>query len=205
LETFSKYLSNEGKSWLDKAESEKLSINISLSENNLLISNSQFTGKYDAAIAADFVRYQLLMQNSTFTFETVLSHPSKLNLQQAKELGYRNYLYFVCTVDPTININRVTQRVALKGHNVPEEKIVNRYYGSLALLPSLIPQTPRTFLFDNSAENSEISLIAEIENGITHIPKLTGFPGGYMSMLLIHCLLSRTSINLPEYMQYFSS
>jgi len=177
LETFNQYLSQEGKSWLDKAEIEKSPINLSFSENNLLIANGLFTGKYDAAIAADFVRYQLLIQNDTFTFETVLSHPSKLNfLQQAKELGYKNYLYFVCTVDPTININRVAQRVALKGHNVPKNKIVNRYYSSLALLPSLIPQTYRTFLFDNSAENSEIKLVAEIEKGITFIPKTEEVP-----------------------------
>jgi predicted ABC-type ATPase len=52
----------------------------------------------------------------TFTFETVLSHSSKLGfLQQAGQMGYKNYLYFVCTVDPTINIARVAQRVALGG------------------------------------------------------------------------------------------
>jgi predicted ABC-type ATPase len=176
-ETYHRYLLHEGKSWLEKAEAEKSPINISFSENNLLIGNSHPTGKYDAAIAADFIRFQLLLQNNTFTFETVLSHSSKINfLRQAKEHGYKNYLYFVCTVDPTININRVAQRVALNGHAVPEDKIINRYYGSLALLPSLIPLTYRTYLLDNSAENSEIKLVAEVENGNTYIPKTENVP-----------------------------
>jgi predicted ABC-type ATPase len=175
--SFDQYLSHEGKSWLDKANNESSPINLSFSENNLLLADGRLTGKYDAAIAADFVRHQLLMQDNTFTFETVLSHPSKLNfLRQAKELGYKNYLYFICTVDPTININRVAQRVVLKGHNVPENKIINRYYSSLALLPSLIPQTYRTFLFDNSAENSEIKLVAEIEKGYALVPKTLEMP-----------------------------
>lgn len=176
-DAYDQYLIQEGKSWLDKAGHEKSAINISFSDNNLLITDGQNTGKYDAAIAADFIRHQLIKQNNTFTFETVLSHPSKLSfLQQARQFGYKNYLYFVCTVDPIININRVAQRVALKGHDVPQDKIINRYYSSLSLLPSLIPETYRTFLFDNSAENSEIKLIAEIEKGGAFMPKTGDIP-----------------------------
>lgn len=177
LDTYKQYLLQEGKSWLEKASNEKSPINISFSENNLLIPLEQSTGKYDAAIAADFIRFQLLNQNNTFTFETVLSHPSKLDfLQQATTIGYKNYLYFVCTVDPTININRVAQRVALKGHDVPVDKIVSRYNSSLILLPSLIPHTHRTYIFDNSADNSEIKLVAEIENGKLFISKTEDMP-----------------------------
>jgi predicted ABC-type ATPase len=35
--------------------------------------------------------------------------------------------HFVCTVDPAINIDRVAQRVALGGHDVPSDKIINRF------------------------------------------------------------------------------
>ncbi|HWK05090.1 MAG TPA: hypothetical protein VNS58_15725 [Puia sp.] len=80
--SFEKYLSEEGKSWLEKADNEKSPINIVFSENNLILREGSATGKYDAAIAADFIRFQLLLQNNTFTFETVLSHPSKLNFLQ---------------------------------------------------------------------------------------------------------------------------
>ena len=177
LDAFSEFLSGEGKSWMDKAYSEGLPVNLIFYENNLLIAKNNAIGKYDAAIAADFVRHQLLAQNNTFTFETVLSHTSKIQfLQKARDFGYKNYLYFVCTVDPAINISRVDQRVTLKGHGVPQSKIVNRYHASLALLPSLIPLTYRTFLFDNSAENSEIKLVGELEGDNTFIPRTEQMP-----------------------------
>src|SRR5258708_4040523 len=117
------------------------------------------------------------LKNNTFTFETVLSHPSKLDfLKNARQRGYKNYLYFVCTVSPTINIARVAQRVALGGHDVPSDKIESRYYSSLALLSDLIPYTYHTYLFDNSSEDSEIALVAEIENGSAFIPKTEEIP-----------------------------
>ena len=63
-----------------------------------------------------------------------MSHRSKIDiLVQAQQAGYRTYLYFVATDDPTINISRVRNRVALSGHDVPADKIVTRYYRSLDL------------------------------------------------------------------------
>lgn len=165
-DSYDHYLTNEGASWLVKAKEDNIPIHLNFTDNNLIIDpNAEATGAYDAAIAADFIRYQLLIMNDTFTFETVLSHASKLNfLKTAKAAGYKNYLYFVCTVDPLINVNRVKQRVALGGHDVPEPKIIARYYDSLKLLSQLIPNTYRTFLIDNSAGDPGGKLIAEIKN-----------------------------------------
>jgi predicted ABC-type ATPase len=176
-ENFEKYLSSEGKSWQEKAAKENTPINIYFSDNNIVVKEGQSTAFYDAAIVADFIRLELLAQNNTFTFETVLSHPSKLDfLKNASQRGYKNYLYFVCTVSPAINIARVAQRVQLGGHDVPSEKIESRYYSSLALLSELIPHTYQTYLFDNSSEDSEITLVAEIENGSAFIPKMEQIP-----------------------------
>lgn len=176
-ESFDKYLSLEGKSWYEKASKENTPINIYFSDNNIVLKEDQLPAVYDAAIVADFIRLELLAQNNTFTFETVLSHPSKLDfLKNASQCGYKNYLYFVCTVSPSINIARVAQRVLLGGHDVPSDKILSRYYSSLALLSDLIPHTYQTYLFDNSSEHSEIKLIAEIVNGSTFIPKTEEIP-----------------------------
>jgi Uncharacterized protein conserved in bacteria len=58
----------------------------------------------------------------------VLSHPSKISfLEQGKAAGFKNYLYFICTVSPEINIKRIHQRVQLGGHDVPEDKVRKRY------------------------------------------------------------------------------
>ena len=102
----------------------------------------------------------------TFTFETVMSHPSKVALlEQAQGMGYRTYLYYIATEDPDINISRVRSRVQRGGHAVPEEKIASRYHRSLDLLMDAIRHTNRAYVFDNSGENRERTWIAEITDG----------------------------------------
>lgn len=90
---------------------------------------------YWASVLADFMRHQLLAAGVSFTFETVMSSPDKVDfLCKARAQGFRTYLYYVATEDPAINIERVRQRVASGGHPLAEDKIVSRYHGSLALL-----------------------------------------------------------------------
>ena len=133
-------------------------------EDNFLICNT-FIDSYLAADLAEFIRQQLLKHSISFTFETVMSHPSKLEfLKKAKFLGYRIYLYFVATEDPEINISRVNLRVELKGHPVSPQKITNRYFKSLQLLLSAIKISDRAFIWDNSQEKA--IFLAKIEDGI---------------------------------------
>lgn len=123
---------------------------------------------YFASVASDFLRQKLLQQKLSFTFETVMSHRSKVNLlTQAQGLGYRRYLYFVATDDPAINISRVRNRVAMGGHAVPEDKIEQRYYRALELLMDAIRLTNRAYIFDNSGDNADRrhTWLAEITDG----------------------------------------
>ncbi len=131
---------------------------------NRLYYQGKDLNSYIAADIAAFIRQQLLDQGISFSFETVFSHPSKIALiERAKKLGYRVYLYFVATEDPDININRVYNRVILKGHEVSPQKIKDRYYRSLDLLLDAVKLSNRAYLFDNSGKYYE--LIAEISNG----------------------------------------
>ncbi len=83
--------------------------------------------EYLAAATADFLRHKLMEQRTTFTFETVMSHESKIDLlADARGKGYRIYLYFIATDDPMINVSGVHERVANGGHGVPDDKIVSR-------------------------------------------------------------------------------
>jgi len=123
---------------------------------------------YFASVAGDFLRQKLLDQRATFTFETVMSHPGKVDLlAQAQAAGYRTYLYFVATDDPDINISRVRNRVKLGGHPVPENRIAQRYYRSLDLLMAAIRHTNRAYIFDNSGDNAtgRHTWLAEITDG----------------------------------------
>jgi len=121
---------------------------------------------YVAAVAADFIRKELLKSRVSFSFETVMSHTDKIEImKQAQLQGYRTYLYFIATDDPAINSARVKLRVSQGGHDVPEEKIRNRYYRSLDLLWDAIRYTSRAYIFDNSQDGGERTWLAEVTNG----------------------------------------
>jgi predicted ABC-type ATPase len=109
-----------------------------------------------AQIIADFLRKKLLAAGKKFSFETVFSHPSKLDImREAKANGYKVYLYFVSTSSPEINKERVALRVKKGGHNVPIKKIEDRYYRSLNLLYDAAQLTYQTYFFDNSGKDKE--------------------------------------------------
>ena len=148
---------------LEKMEADWEIDAIGLAKNKISF-HDVLVNSYWASATADFIRYQLLKQHRSFTFETVMSSPDKINfLAKARELGYKTYLYFVATEDPAINIRRVQQRVRNGGHDVPHDKITSRYYRSLDLLLPAIRLTNRAYLFDNSGENQ--IWVAEITNG----------------------------------------
>jgi predicted ABC-type ATPase len=119
---------------------------------------------YFASVAADFIRHKLIECSKSFTLETVMSFPDKVELLRKAQLrGYRTYLYYVATEDPAINVSRVRYRVKMGGHSVPEDKIVSRYKRSLELLMEAVQCTNRSYIFDNSTH--EHIWLAEITNG----------------------------------------
>lgn len=117
-----------------------------------------------AQIIADFLRKKLLQEQKRFSFETVFSHKSKLDImKEAKGLGYKVYLYFVSTESPEINIARVASRKAQGGHDVPEALISSRYYRSLDFLFDACQEAYQVFFFDNSKESENSKLFAHFK------------------------------------------
>jgi predicted ABC-type ATPase len=145
-------------------------LSFSINHENLQIENNYLfflkipINSYLSAIFSDFLRHKFLENQISFTFETVMSSDDKVALlDKAQSLGFRTYLYYVSTEDPQINISRVSNRVNLGGHNVPKDKIVQRYYRSLDLLLKAIKYSNRAYLFDNSGASKKF--IASIEEG----------------------------------------
>src|SRR5690606_17629996 len=104
-----------------------------------------------AQLIARYLRESLLNMGKRFSFETVFSHESNLDMmRRAAEKGYKVYLYFVSTESPEINKYRVKLRVANGGHDVPEDKIESRYYRSLSLLYTAAQIAYQAYFFDNS-------------------------------------------------------
>ena len=101
---------------------------------------------------ADFRRDSCLQRRMSFSFETVMSHQSKIEVMlRAYDLGYDVTVYFVATSDPEINVRRVENRVALGGHDVPHDRIRARYFRALNFLAHAALVAGRTVVFDNSA------------------------------------------------------
>lgn len=148
---------------LEKAELIDDAHELSFNDDKLSFHNSGVNA-YFAAVAADFIRNKLIDCSASFTFETVMSFPDKVKLLEwAQKRGYRTYLYYVATEDPSINISRVQYRVKMHGHPVPEDKIVSRYKRSLDLLMDAVRFSNRAYIFDNSTH--EQIWLAEITDG----------------------------------------
>jgi predicted ABC-type ATPase len=117
-----------------------------------------------AQIIADYLRKKLLSQKERFSFETVFSHHSKLDvMREAKDAGYKVYLYFVSTESPEINKFRVDARVQKGGHYVDPAKIDSRYYNSLGLLNEAAQLAYQAYFFDNSTDGQESTLFAHFK------------------------------------------
>jgi predicted ABC-type ATPase len=113
------------------------------------------------ALLAAYLRDLLFTARRSFTFESVFSHPSKLEeLRRARDAGYQVYVYFVATANAAINVERVDLRVAEGGHDVPHSKILSRYDASLANLLPALRICHRAYIFDNSGDESK--WIAEV-------------------------------------------
>lgn len=106
-----------------------------------------------------------MKERKKFSFETVFSHSSKIEIiENAIKAGYKVYLYFVSTESPEINKYRVKKvRVEEGGHDVPEDKIVSRYYRSLDFLYVAAQLSYQTFFFDNSRDGEGFKLFAHFK------------------------------------------
>ena len=131
-----------------------------------------------AAELATRQRYDCLEQRINFVFETVFSSQEKLDfLHRAKEAGFFIRFFYVCTCDPSININRITQRYINGGHEVPISKVISRYYKSLLNAAKALSFVDRAYIYDNSIDNQLPQLLYRTSDGnlfkqyVTDIPE----------------------------------
>lgn len=121
---------------------------------------------YKAAQVAEEMRNRLLLDGLSFCFETVFSHPSKIDfIAQAKTLGYEIILVFIHLESIELNKARVSQRVSGGGHNVPDEKVGSRVPRTLVNIKTTIPLCDQVRLLDNSRADDPFQLVATIRNG----------------------------------------
>lgn len=156
---------------------KKLLDAIQIKSGILTIRDKRFLDSYLASFIASYLAKKLFESDQSFCFETVMSHPSKIEmLNAAKEFGYKTYLYFVYTADPNINVQRVNLRAKAGGHGVAKEKITTRYKRSLNGLPDAVKIADKSYLVDNTETiGKTYDVVAEIEKG----KKIKAVKAGY--------------------------
>jgi predicted ABC-type ATPase len=109
-------------------------------------------------------------ERANFAFETTLGgRTMTAQLEQAAQAGLAVRVWFVGLVDVELHIDRVRRRVAKGGHDIPLDKIRERFNNGRVNLIRLLPQLTGLHLYDNSAE-------ADPDTGATPLPRL-----------LLHC------------------
>ena len=121
---------------------------------------------YDAAKLATEMRFRLLHEGRSFCFETVFSHPSKIDfVAQAKVLGYEIIMVFIHLDTVSLNQARIAQRMSEGGHNVPDEKVASRIPRLLQNIKKTLPLCDQVYILNNSRIDSPFQQVAVIRNG----------------------------------------
>lgn len=123
---------------------------------------------YKAAAVAGALRGELLKQKESFVFETVFSDPvgEKVDfLKSAAAGGYSVVLCFIGIPSAEISDQRVAMRVSQGGHDVPGDKLKDRYPRTLANLKRAAKELPLVLVFDNGDLSQPYRRLAEFENG----------------------------------------
>jgi predicted ABC-type ATPase len=103
---------------------------------------------------AEALRQAAIERRQSVLYETVMSHPSKIaELQEASRQGFTITVVFIATLAAELNVQRVRDRVAEGGHDVPRDRTLARYARTLALAPSAIGYANLALLFDNSQKS----------------------------------------------------
>jgi predicted ABC-type ATPase len=108
-----------------------------------------------------------------FAFETTLGGNTIPDLlEKALSTGLEVRLWFVGLRTPELHIARVRSIVAHGGHDIPEDKIRERYDRSRVKLIELMPTVTELRVYDNSVEadpnaghSPQPTLILHLENG----------------------------------------
>ena len=128
--------------------------------------DAQLQHAYEASRLAADERTALMGAGRSFITETVFSHPSKNDLiDQAIASGYLVHLH-VMLLPVDVTVMRVTERVVDGGHDVPEQKIRERYDRLWPLIARARDVAHRTDFFDNSTARAPFRRVAAYEHGL---------------------------------------
>ena len=119
---------------------------------------------YEAARVAADTRARLIELRRSFIAETVFSHPSKLDLIDTAHAADYTVVLHVLLISEELAVQRVRHRASAGGHDVPEDKIRQRYQRLWALVATAIARSDSATVYDNSTLKGP-RIVAEINGG----------------------------------------
>jgi predicted ABC-type ATPase len=128
---------------------------------------------------------QAITRGRDYRFETTLGGRTIAQLlENAARSGHRLRIWFCGLASPELHLQRVRSRVAHGGHDIPEDKIRERWNRSRENLIRLLPLIDRLRVYDNSQEADPAEgfqpkpvLLLEVQRGkITAPADLSGAP-----------------------------
>jgi predicted ABC-type ATPase len=134
-----------------------------------VFSQSPEAHSYEATKIAENLRNSLLEQGKNFCFETVFSHPSKIDfVAKAKAAGYQVIMVFVHLEQTGLNKARVQQRIETGGHKVPDDKIESRIPRTIQNVLTARPLCDDLWVLDNSSATDPFRKILRIQGEQVH-------------------------------------
>ena len=124
---------------------------------------------YVAADIAANTRAALIEARLDFCTETVFSHPSKVDLIDAAATAGYDVVLHVVMVPIELSALRVAARVAAGGHNVPTDKISERYARIWPNVVAAVSRCRRSVFYDNSDDAGPIE-VAAFRTGLSDYP-----------------------------------
>ncbi|MBR0263639.1 MAG: zeta toxin family protein [Prevotella sp.] len=96
---------------------------------------------------------ELLQKNESFSIETTLSTRSYFRLvEKSHQQGYDVTLLYFWLISPQQAIERVAERVAKGGHDIPKDIIIRRYWEGLDNLFKIYMPIVDTWILVNNSE-----------------------------------------------------
>jgi predicted ABC-type ATPase len=106
--------------------------------------------------------YSSVDVHQTIGVETVLSTDKYRKLvEHARRRGFLIVLIYVVLDSPELNVERVKIRAAEGGHDVPIEKIHQRYWRSLEQFPWFLKNADRAWVYNNSGSALRLMAVKE--------------------------------------------
>ena len=100
-----------------------------------------------------------LAARRSFNQETTLAgHRALRTMAEAREKGYRVFLFYIGLANEGIALQRIERRVQAGGHDIDEALVRKRYRASLANLSKALPYCEEAHVLDNTVAFKRIAL-----------------------------------------------